>query len=62
MLALPVTVFVIVDAVDDGAGAICISAVNIRDHSTDMYQPRDKVDHSNRCTLMGDGDVRIDAI
>lgn len=54
-LAFPVTVFERVDAVVEGAGAICISDVNIRDHSTEVYQPRDNGDHSNRCTRIGEG-------
>lgn len=27
-------------------------------HSSDSYQPSDKGDHSNKCTLIGDGSVR----
>jgi len=61
-LALPVTVFERVDAVEEGAGAICISDVNIRDHSTEVYQPRDSGDHSNRCTRIGVGAASIVAM
>ena len=59
LLALPVTVFEIVDAVVDGAGAMCISAVKISDHKTEVYQPSDSVDHSNRCTLIVEGEDRM---
>ena len=62
MLALPVTVFDIVEAVVDAAGAICISAVKMRDHNTEVYQPNDNVDHSNIWTLIGEGVDSIDAI
>jgi len=36
-----------------------ISAVKMRDQRTDMYQPRERGDHSKRWTRMGDGEARI---
>ena len=62
VLAFPVTVFDMVEAVVDAAGAMCISAVYISDQSTEVYQPNDRVDHSNICTFIGEGADRIVAI
>jgi hypothetical protein len=37
--------------------ATSISCANTNPHSNDSYQPRDKGDHSKRCTLIGDGSM-----
>jgi hypothetical protein len=37
--------------------ATSISAAKTHPHSSDSYQPRDKGDHSKRCTLIGEGSI-----
>lgn len=37
--------------------ATTISLANTKPQSRDSYQPRDRVDHSKRCTRIGEGSM-----